>query len=128
MFVLAVICFIIATILICYSIAVLKNPKKDLEKLKLANPTNKRINEMTEKKLVINTILTLICGIMFVVFCGMCMYYAVTNDYTNKARTNNSTVNGISEKQMNDLGYVKENGKWNYEGGDAGQNDGVAGD
>lgn len=34
----------------------------------------------------------------------------------------------IDEKQMNDLGYYKENGKWNYEGGDAGQNDGVAGD
>ena len=34
----------------------------------------------------------------------------------------------VDEDTMNDLGYYKENGKWNYEGGDAGQNDGRSGD
>jgi hypothetical protein len=49
----------------------------------------------------------------------------LSSPYSRNTNSNNST---ISEKQMNELGYYKENGAWNYEGGDAGQNDGVAGD
>jgi hypothetical protein len=47
---------------------------------------------------------------------------------TNNYQASKKSGVTYSEKQMKDLGYVKENGKWNYEGGDAGQNDGISGD
>ena len=48
--------------------------------------------------------------------------------YTVIIKNSSTTTSTVEEQQLNDLGYYKEDGKWNYEGGDAGQNDGKAGD
>ena len=108
---------LILVVIVCFAtgVGMLRDPQKTLEKSKdLKNKTQVIIGGIV---FVLISVVTLVVGIFL-----LNQYLAIDKP---PSQSNNSTVN---EEQMNDLGYYKENGKWNYEGGDAGQNDGVSGD
>ena len=52
-------------------------------------------------------------GLSVVMLICVIKFWGVDISYSH---SNTSNKNSVSEKQMNDLGYYKENGKWNFEG------------
>lgn len=123
--VLSVVSMIGGIILVLSAVNGFKHAEESVEQLRKQDITHKRnpITMQTYKKL---QYFLLVLGMLFFVSGITIMVIGIK--FVHPYHFPSHSEPTVTEKQMNDLDYVNEGGKWNYEGGDAGQNDGRSGD